>query len=452
MIIRTLKKVGVDRPVGLALLNNAWTALSAPLTLLLLIHYLTPGQQGYYYAFNNFLNATLLFELGLSYVILQFASHERAKLEWAAGILIGDPAAKARLAALLRISFIWYGVTAMLTLLVLLPAGLLFFTHYAPIHGQVAWHGPWQVLTLGAAALMLLTPLPALLEGCGLVSEMGALRASTSVAASLGQWLLLILHGGLYAAAAMSLIRAAGIALWLWRHYQPFLRDILKRSIVSNAPVFHWREEFWPFQWKVALTSLSYFVIIPALTLILFAARGPVAAGQLGLSLGLVLTLFNFPQAWLTTKTQPLGTLIAQQRWADLDRLFFPTLWRSWGLAALAGVALWLAVLFINSHNYALAHRMLAPWPMGLLIAAAVVSHGVSAEALYLRAHKQEPFMWLSLTLAAMIGAGNLLVSKPYGALGMMLDYFLVYLVVGIGGGTWIFVQKRRLWHAIPEG
>lgn len=446
-----LKRAGVDRPVGMALLNSGWAAFSGPLTLLLLIHFLSLAQQGFYYTFNNFLSAALVFELGLSYVILQFASHERAKLEWTpAGTLDGDPSAKARLSALLRFSLLWYGMVALLMLLVLLPAGLRFFAHYERTHGHIAWRGAWCLVACGAAGQMLLTPLLALLEGCGLVAEIWSLRASLNVATSLVLWTVLFLHGGLYAAGAVGLTWTVGIAGWLWRRKQPFLRDLLMQRAAAHSGVFHWREEFWPFQWKVALTSLSAFLIFSALPLILFAARGEEAAGQLGLSLVLVATLFNFPQAWLNTKMQPFGVLIAQRRWQDLDRLFFPTLWRSWGLAALAGAALWLAVAFVHHQGYPLAHRLLRPLPMGLLVAASIISQGVSAEGLYLRAHKREPFVWLSLAVAGVIGLGDFLVARPYGATGMMLNYFLVYLTVGLGGGTWIFVQKRRLWHG-PE-
>lgn len=452
MIAGFLKRAGIDRPVGLSLLNNGWTVVSGVLTLTLLVHFLSPGQQGFYYSFNNFLNAALLFELGLSYVILQFASHERAKLEWTAeGTLTGNPAAKSRLAGLLRVSLRWYAVTALLTLLVLLPSGLVFFTHYAPVRGHFAWRGAWLLLSFGASLLMLLTPLPALLEGCGLVAEVGAVRAGITIYASLLQWTILLLHGGLYSAAAISITGIIGVGGWLWHRHRPFLRDLLAyQAAPEDENAFSWRKDLWPFQWKVGLTSLSYFVIVPALTLILMAARGAVAAGQLGLSLGLMTALFKFPQAWLTTKTQPFGTLIAQERWQELDTLFFPTLWRSWMLAVLLGTALWLGAACVNWLGLPLAHRMLSPLPFGLLIAASVVSHGVSAEALYLRAHKQEPFMWLSLVVAALIGAGNLLVARLYGATGMMLVYFLVYLTISFGGGTWIFVQKRRLWHAAP--
>lgn len=454
MIRLLLKRIGIDRPVGIALFSNAWTGLSGLVTLLLLLRFLSPGQQGFYYAFNNFLNATLLFELGLSYVILQFASHERAKLEWTpAGTLTGDARAKARLAGLFRISLAWYGATALLTLTILLPAGLLFFSRYAPASGPVAWQGAWSMLTCGAAALMLLTPLPALLEGCGLVTEVGLLRTGINIASSLVQWLILLLHGTLYAAAAVSLTGTVGIAAWLWRTKRPFLHDMAAQKPQPGEGL-HWREEFWPFQWKVALTSLSYYAIVQALTLVLFAARGPAAAGRLGLSLGLVLTLFNIPQAWLTTKTQRFGTLIAQQRWADLDTLFFPALWRSWVLAALAGGALWGAVVFINFEGYALAVRMLPPLPMGLLIATAVINHGVSAEGLYLRAHKREPFMGLSLTVAALVVLSDTLFASRYGALGILSGYFLITLVVSLGGGTGIFVTSRRRWRSassVPE-
>ena len=446
-----LRWAGIDRSVGASLLNSGWPALSGPVTLLLLIRFLSLGQQGFYYAFNNFLSAALLFDLGLSAVILQFASHEWAKLEWTPeGTLAGDPAAKARLNSLLRFSLFWYGAATFLMLLVLLPAGLWFFSHYERVSGRIVWQGAWCLVVCGSAGQMLLTPLLALVEGSGRVVEVWLLRARLNVATSLVLWSVLLLHGGLYAAAAVGITWAGGTAVWLWRHKRAFLRDLL-RPASAEFDGIDWRTEFWPFQWRIGLTSLSAFLIFSALPLILFAARGEEAAGQLGLSLALTASLFGIPQAWLNTKMQPFGTLIAQRRWEDLDRLYFPALWRSWGVAALVGAALWLAVAFVYWKGYPLAHRLLGPLPMGLLVAASVVSQGLGAEGLYLRAHKQEPLVWLSLFLAGLIAFGSFLMARPYGATGMMLNYFVMYLTVGLGGGTWIFVQKRRQWHREPQ-
>ena len=73
-------------------------------------------------------------------------------------------------------------------------------------------------------------------------------------------------------------------------------------------------------------------------------------------------------------------------------------------------------------------------------------------EAIYLRAHKQEPFLWISVCAAPLIVAVIYFLGRPYAETGMMFGYLAVTLVMGLGGGTWIFVKKRRQWHeAVPS-
>jgi hypothetical protein len=46
-----LKKIGVDKAIFFVLLHRGAGSLSSFITLLLITHYLTPVEQGYYYTF-----------------------------------------------------------------------------------------------------------------------------------------------------------------------------------------------------------------------------------------------------------------------------------------------------------------------------------------------------------------------------------------------------------------
>ena len=450
--LRLLQRAGIDRAVGFTILGRGWNALAGLVTLLLMTRFLSPVEQGFYYTFSGFLGATILFELGLSFVILQFASHEWAKLEWTdAGILTGDPEAKTRLALMLQVSLRWYCVLALLIVATLLPAGLLFFRQHTPPGVSVSWQLPWIWISTVTAGTLALSPLLAALEGCGLVAEIAALRARQSVASSLLLWLFLCLHGGLYAAPLPGLVMMAFSGSWLWGRKRAFLRDILaygKAAQADGNAVFRWRTEIWPFQWRIAFSGVSSYFIFQLFTPVLFATHGAVAAGQMGLSLSITGAIASLALSWLSTKSQPFGTLIAARNWAKLDGIFFPTLWRSWTVAALGGAVFWGTAWFFRHQGYPLSERLLPPLPLGLLTATTVLNHVVGAEALYLRAHKQEPFLALSVGTAALIALCDIVLVRPYGAVGMMLGYFVINLVGGLGVGTGIFITKRRQWHS----
>ena len=71
-----LAKLGVTRAVGWSLLAQGVRLLTGPLTMVLMLKYLTPEMQGYAYAFGSVLAISIFLELGFSQNILQFASHE----------------------------------------------------------------------------------------------------------------------------------------------------------------------------------------------------------------------------------------------------------------------------------------------------------------------------------------------------------------------------------------
>ena len=444
---RLLRLSGIDRAIAYTVLGRAWVILAGPVTLTILAAFLSPEEQGFYYTFSSILGLQVFFELGLSYVLLQFASHEKARLEWTAqGTLTGDPTAEARLASLLRRGLLWYGVVAILAILLLLPAGLLFFASHEPATVQVAWQIPWLWVVLVSACTLFISPIFAVLEGCGLVAEVALVRMAQGIVANLLFWLVLWQHWGLLAAPIPNTVGVLCGIGWLITRKRALLRSLLARRL--GAAVVVWWQEVWPFQWKIALTWISGYFVFQLFNPVLFAFQGPIAAGQMGMSLSITTAISTLALAWVNTKAPAFGNLVAKRDFATLDKVFFQCLRQSFMVAAVAGAAFWLGALYLFQIHHPFSQRLLAPFPLGLLTAAVLVNHIMFSEAIYLRAHKQEPFIWLSVTFGILVGASTYILGKFYGATGMVIGYFLILLILDLGGGTWIFIQKRREWHS----
>lgn len=439
-----LRKAGVDRAVGFTVLGKAWNALSGLVTLLLMTRFLSSAQQGYYFTFGSVLGLSVFFELGLSLVLIQFASHERASLEWTSdGTLEGDPAAKARLASLLRFSLKWYAVAGALLAVLLLPVGFVFFTRHAT--PGIAWQIPWVWIVLVTSLTIALTPALAILEGCGLIAKIARLQMWQNFAGSLLLWGVLAKHGGVYSAPVTNTVMLAAQLIWIGFRQKAFLVDLLRFR--GHSAQIDWRGEVWPLQWKIALSYISGYLIFQLFNPILFATHGAAAAGQMGLSISVMLTAAGIPLAWVATKAAPFGMLIARKEYAELDRRFFLCLWQSLALAALVCGLVWGLGWFLQAAHVPIGRRILPPLPLGLLALTAVVNHLVFAESIYLRAHKKEPFLTLSVAAACVLAVSLLLVAGPFGASGMMFCYFLV-CTGSSAAATWIFINKRRLWHS----
>jgi hypothetical protein len=435
----------MDRAVFYTVLWRSWSALVAPLNLLFVTSFLTPIAQGYFYTFGSILALQIIFELGLTQLILQFTSHERSLLNWLPdGTLAGDPRAKSRLASLLRSSMIWYGAAALLVILIVLPAGFLLFGLRSAESPSVMWRLPWILFVSLSAVSFALLPVVAVLEGCGLVAEIAIMRFGQITTATLLMWAVLWRGGALLALVAVKAAEVAWTLGWIVRRRRAVVRDLLRTP--HQVDRIDWRDEVWPLQWRTALTWISSILITPLFNPLLFAFRGPAEAGRMGLSISIIAAINTVGLAWVNARAPTFGMLIARGRFEDLDRIFFPALFRSTAVVVFGGIAVLLGTIYLHGAGHAWSSRILDPSTLALLLITSVLLHLIYSEAVYLRAHKAEPFVVVAVVTSLATGISSYLLGKSHGAAGISTGY-LICMAAYLAVGSIIFQQKRREWH-----
>lgn len=440
---RFLAITGIDRAIGWTAAARVWSVVAGPITLVLVATHLTPDEQGFYYTFSSILALQVIFELGLGYVVQQFASHEKAFLQWRPdGTLEGVDRHKERLGAVIRKTLRWYGIASVLMTISLLIGGTFFFA--SKTTSVAGWQRPWITMTILAGVTLLLTPLTAVLEGCGAVADVARIRTWMVVASNLAIWTVLLSGGRLWASPSVFAASLFVGATWLFARHRHFFLDLAR----AKGEDISWREEVWPFQWRIAVSWVSGYFIFQLFVPVLFRSQGPAAAGRMGMSIAVVTAMLTVSMSWLTTKMPAFGELIARRDFAALDARFFPAVWRSFAVMAFGCAVFFAGAMVLHSIGHRWSQRILDPLPLALLIATMLVNHIVFAEGVYLRAHKQEPFLWISVLSALAIGTATFTLGRIWGATGMMLGFFVATVVVSLGGGTRIFVHKRREWHA----
>lgn len=455
--LRIARFFGVDRAVAFTVLARGWSSLAGIGTLTLIARFLSPAEQGFYYSFYSLVGMQIIFELGFSFVILQTASHEAAHLDIAAdGTVTGPEREHARLASVLQKSLRWYSVASILMALTLIPVGIAFFRHVAnkPHFGGVHFVFPWVVVVIASSLTFQIDPLFSFLEGCGYVREVARTRLRQSLLSTALGWSIFLLHRGLFAPGFFILGQAiaGGYFLFTKRHLLlPLLRHATERFRIN------WSSEVWPFQWRIAVSWLAGYLTSQLFVPTIMNARGPVEAGQLGMSLNVCATLTTLSVSWMNTKAAPFGQMISRKEYKKLDRIFSRTLVQSAGAAVLACLLVWIAIKQLTAHQVhlhgvLLASRLLPPVPLAMLFFGTVANVIVIAEALYLRAHKQEKFMVNSILgaiycipVAFVIGR----MQTPHGgSWGIAAAYAIGSAVIGLGYGTYTFFKWRRIWHA----
>ena len=152
--------------VALALGRRFWSLLSGPVTIYFLATFLTLDEQGYYYSFESIIALKVFFELGLSFVIMQFVSHEVANVVVNEKGISGCATSIARIRYIFEISRKKYIKIAFVLLFGIGTVGFIFF--YKGGLGDVEWQVAWIAVVSFTALNLYYIPHLAVLEGAGM--------------------------------------------------------------------------------------------------------------------------------------------------------------------------------------------------------------------------------------------------------------------------------------------
>lgn len=443
-----LRRLGVSRAVFFSILTQAWSVLVAPATMIVITHWLSPVQQGFYYTFSSILALQLFVELGLVRVIVQVAAYEWAFLgRGPRGAIEGDPRALSRLASLLRFAVKWYAVCGLLVMVVLNVGGA-FFLSTRPVAG-VDWRAPWVCLCVVAGLAMMMSPLFSLIEGCNYVASICAFRFVQGIVSSLAIVVSIILGAALFALPIAALTRfLCGVAFIGSRHWS-FIRQVVTTRI--SEPI-RWLAEVWPFQWRMAVSCLSGYFIFSLFTPVMFYYHGAEVAGQMGMTWTLVSGIETVSLAWVSTRLPEWGMLIARRQFVRLDRAFAKTTIIALTVAGTGLLCLGAAVFWLRSYHFALGARVLPVLPLALLSVQKMMNIPINTMAWYLRAHKREPMMLPSLIGGILVGLSTWLLGARYGPTGAAAGYVILTISFGLPTAVAVFVWCKSAWHSEPGG
>ncbi len=440
--LRSLLKT-FDSAVAFGTLAPIASMIAGPVIMIAVSSQLTAAAQGYFYTFGSLLALQLLFDMGSAQVLLQFASHEWSQLAISpSGEILGSRVALSKLRSLLGFAILWALGVAVAAGVALGFYGLHLFGR-EPVRG-VVWLGPWLALCGITGLNMLLTPIWSLLEGCNRITQVYAYRFFANVAQNVCICCALFLGLRLWAiplGAGASLLVSCSL---LHNSHRRFLSQIWKGA--GDARI-SWVHELLPVQWRFALSWWSGYFLSYVFIPILFRYHGPELAGQMGMTWSMVATVGVLSTAWVSTKAAKFGVLIARREYQELDRLALRSGIACVVVAVLSAVGLEAAILLLRALDSKLAMRILPPLPSALFLLGMVLMQISAVQAVYLRAHKREPFAALSAVAALLVAGLSCYFGKWYGATGAAASYCGATLLFILPVATLIFIRCRRLWH-----
>ena len=432
----------MDRAVANVLLSKIWLLFSGPISLYLISLYLAPAVQGYYYTFLSLVALQVFIELGFYVVITQFASHEWADLNFdESGSIIGSPKALSRLISLGRLVFKWYAIASIIFIVVVGIIGYYFLSSKPGIN--ISWEAPWFAVVIFSGLQLWMLPFLSLLEGCNQVANIYKFRFIQGVLSAFAMWTILLLDGGLWIAVASTGSGLFVNIVFFSFKYPQFFKTLYQ---VNPIATISWRSEIWPMQWRLAIGGVVGYLMFSLFTPVMFHYHGAEVAGRMGMTWQIVGALGPLAMAWITTKVPGWGILISQKKYSELDRKFYRASGISMTVVTLGALAIWLIVYGLNYFQHPIAQRMLAPLPTSIFLLGSIAVQASACLSSYLRAHKKEPFLYISIGTGLSTGFLVWILGSKYGPIGAGVSYFMV-IMGSLPFGFLIWHRCRREWH-----
>ncbi len=288
-------------------------------------------------------------------------------------------AVKITQAAAVPITAILFGVLAI--------GGTLFFDIPGP-GASVEWRAPWLLLCTASALTFPLTPVWALLQGCGQINEVNRYRFIDAIGRSLVLWSGISAGSALWAAGLSALFSAFLAACFLLLRHRWFLASLFAGFDPSFS--LHWWREVFPLQWRIAVSWISGFFAFYLFTPTVFYFSGPEAAGQMGITWAVASGISALASTWAQTRAPQFARLVAERKFEELDRqakhigIIGVVVSLACGLAAMG------ALVVLQDYSPSTAARFLPFGPVVLFLGSDVLHQISVTQATYLRARRYD--------------------------------------------------------------
>lgn len=448
LFLKTIaKKTGVDKAIAYSSGARIVQSVAGVLLVFIIASFLTAEEQGYYFTFNSVLSIQVFFELGFTTIITQFVAHEVSHLkELKDHTYEGEQYYKSRLSSLLHFSIKWYGIASLLFLFIVVFFGLMFFEGADEV---VSWKMPWLLISIATAVKMFQSPITAILMGLDKVTEMNKIVFFQQLITPIVLCVGLVCKMKLY---VLGLSSIATILVWFYYICKPatmsLLINVYKEPILDRV---RYVSEIFPYQWRIALSSLSGYFIFYFLTPILFKYQGAIVAGQVGLTISIISTVQAMSMSWLNTKTPLYSRLIALKQYDELDHVFAKTMKQMLSICSCLMILAALVLTFIDYidltiGNTKIANRFLIGVPLIFLMIAYFSDQFTFSWASYLRCHKKEPFLWLSI-VSGLLCLAAVFISAQFASISVVVFCYMLARLVAVPWGYVVYRRCKTKWH-----
>lgn len=417
-----------------ALVQRAWSVGAGPITALIIVRYISPVDQGYYFTFLSLGSLIMFFELGFGQIVVQWIAHaspsSMTDVKEQGALLCGEGA------LILAIARTWYRAAGLFFSIGAAIVGLWWFR--GQMVDDTSCRVAWVLYASGLGLNLAISWQPSVAEGLGKLELVYRIRLWASFAGTVALWAALLSGGRYYGLVLQQLAQAA--VMWFGISG---LRRRLPTSGIPFADVYsYWRRKLMPLQWRSAVGVVSSFFLFQTTTLVAFRILGPEEAGKIGLVMTIFTMLASLVLLIVSVNAVKLGRLAAAHKWPEFKRLFRQYFVYGLVLGAIGAVGADVLLTVAGKFHVINQSRVIdQPW-LWCMFGAAITAAGAQCLMIRMRCLKTEPFALQNLVPAVIWPFLGAVAATYHGTAGLAVAYLLLII---LGLAVPVYIKFRRL-------
>jgi len=421
--------------MNIVLIYRMIHAAFALITLFFITTFLTPIEQGWYYAFLSFAALIHLFDFGLSSALVHIGAIEFSSFKWGVKGNVDNDSSNIY-QNLINIAFHKYLILGFWFFISIFPFGILYFSEN-PTSEQFQWLIPWFILCLSSLLYLLCFPFLSLIEGSGNIIEIYYVKIIQLVFGSIFCWLFIYHNHPLYASSMMFLFIALISFFWILI-FRP--KNIPKKILIKKE--FNWHK-ISNFKNKVGFTYLGLYLFTQIYTPILFYLKDPSIAGKYGLTLAIANMLGLLSGSWMAFNIPKMTKAVTNK---NLD-IFFVIFKNSFFQSTTFLLVSIFITIFIYTiiDGFYLTDRLLGFFDFTGVLFIILMTHIITSFVVFFRCFKSEPlvFWHIFLTIITLLLGIIIIVNFSITYLIICILFSQVFLFLPISFSKWHNFKKN---------
>lgn len=422
--------LGLEADALYSLMYRSWTLLAGAALVLVLPFWLTPEEQGLFFVFYSMIGLQVFFELGLNQIVLQRLSACFGELSLnGSGCLDGSESRVIEFYSIIESAKSWYR-----------NISVMFFLFVVAVGISVIISTQEEVMSESIRAFIILLFLVSvniklsieltMMQAIQRVSHVAKLRTFQSIV-GYGVLLTLIfyLNVGLIAIVSISLTSCLMTFFWLKFNAIRFPSNI-NPSNINPTNRISWKRDYFPLQWKIALSWIFSYFMSQLMIPVIYRTHGSVDAGKVGMALSISFSLVGLGLSLTSAKIPIIARLIATGENLRAYELFRISIFRALLLNSILLLGFVMALTIFPRYFEFLLQRIADMEIIVMLSCVALSNTVIFSIGAYLRAHNEEPMLYMSITLALLVVI-NLVIFQKSSLSALLLVYTLIITCIG---------------------